>query len=236
MGPSFSSMEIYDEVAGDYAAVFDDIGLRVFEWPWIRRLVEKYRPCSLLDLGCGNGYLSKALRGMAAEIYALEPSPVMYSIAEKNLGGGVVLRLGSAEAMPFEDRSFDMVISLLSFRYMVWDRALDEIRRVLKDQGVFILVDLFAGSFNPFYLHKYFASWTAARIQYFRKKGYYKKLHVLTRSDAWRRMVQEHPKRELSEMKKEIARNFHIEGVKILSMALRGRTAGFVCRKLSITG
>jgi ubiquinone/menaquinone biosynthesis C-methylase UbiE len=230
------TMEIYDEIAEDYAAVFDDIGLRIFEWPWIRKLVEKYRPRSLLDLGCGNGYLAKALRGMAPEVYALEPSPVMYAAAKKNLDGGVDLRPGAAEAMPFEDRSFDMVISLLSFRYMVWDRALDEIRRVLKDQGVFILVDLFAGSFNPLYIHKYLASWTAARIQYVREKGYYKKLCTLTRKDTWRRMVREHPKRELSEAKKEIARNFYIESVKILSMGLRGRTAGFVCGKLPITG
>jgi ubiquinone/menaquinone biosynthesis C-methylase UbiE len=229
-------MEIYDEAAEDYAAVFDDIGLRIFEWPWIRKLVEKYRPRSLLDLGCGNGYLAKALRGRAPEIYALEPSPVMYAIAEKNLDGGVDLRQGSAEAMPFEDSSFDMVVSLLSFRYMAWDRALDEIRRVLKDTGVFILVDLFAGSFNPLCLHKYLAAWTAARIQYIGKRGYYKKLRALTENDAWRRMVREHPKRELAGAEKEIARHFHIEDAKILSMGLRGRTAGFVCRKLPITG
>jgi ubiquinone/menaquinone biosynthesis C-methylase UbiE len=229
-------MELYDETAEDYAAVFDDIALRIFEWPWIRKLVEAYRPRSLLDLGCGNGYLAKALGGSVPELYALEPSPVMCAIAEQNLGGGAARSQGAAEAMPFEDRGFDMVVSLLSFRYMVWDRALDEIRRVLKDTGIFILVDLFAGSFNPLYLHHYLVSWTAARIQYLRKSGYYKRLRALARNDAWRRMVREHPRRELSTAKKEIARYFHIEGVTMLSWGLKGRTAGFVCGKLPITG
>jgi ubiquinone/menaquinone biosynthesis C-methylase UbiE len=224
-------MEPYDPVAEEYAAVFDDIGLRIFEWPWIRRLVEKYRPRSLLDLGCGNGYLSRALAGMVPERYALEPSPVMYSIAAGALDSGVVLRRGRAEAMPFGDASFDMVVSLLSFRYMEWDRALDEIRRVLKTGGLFILVDLFAGSFNPLYVHRYLAAWAASRILYIRNREYREKLQGLTRSRQWQRMIGEHPKRELSGAKAAVARNFRVEDFRLLSAALRGVTAGFVCRK-----
>lgn len=224
-------MEIYDPVAEEYAAVFDDIRLRIFEWPWIRRMVEKYRPRSLLDLGCGNGYLSKALAGMAPERYALEPSPVMCSIAAGALDGGVALRQGRAEAMPFGDACFDMVISLLSFRYMAWDRALDEIRRVLKNGGIFILIDLFAGSFNPRYLHRYLAAWAAARLLYIRNREYHHKLRRLTRDCRWRRMIGEHPKRELSEAQAAVARNFHIEDFRLLSAGLRGVTAGFVCKK-----
>jgi ubiquinone/menaquinone biosynthesis C-methylase UbiE len=224
-------METYDAVAKDYAAVFDDIGLRVFEWPWIRKLTAEYRPRSLLDLGCGNGYLAKALGGLAPEIYALEPSPVMCSIAQKNLGDAVVLRQGSAESMPFGDGSFDMVISLLSFRYMAWDRALDEIHRVLKDDGVFLLIDLFAASFNPRYIHKYIASWAAVHAQYVRTPGYYKKLRALTRNCAWRQMVRDHPKRDLFGAKAVITPRFHITGLRFLSMGLRGSTVGLVCGK-----
>ncbi|MDR1373623.1 MAG: class I SAM-dependent methyltransferase [Treponema sp.] len=229
-------MEVYDAVARDYAAVFDDIEKRIFEWPWIRKQVVRFRPRSVLDLGCGNGYLSRALEGMVPDLYALEPSPVMCSMARKNLGGAVLLRQGAAESMPFGDHSFDMVISLLSFRYMVWDRALDEIRRVLKNDGVFILVDLFAGSFNPLYLHKYAVSWAAARIQYTGNREYYKKLRILTGSENWRAMVREHPKRNMAGAKKAVAEKFHIKGVKILSAALRGSTAGFICGNRALTG
>ncbi|MDR1239350.1 MAG: class I SAM-dependent methyltransferase [Treponema sp.] len=227
-------MESYDAVARDYAAVFDDIELRIFEWPWIRKLVARFRPRSILDLGCGNGYLSRALGGMAPEIYALEPSPVMCSIARKNLGGAVILRQGAAESMPFGDRGFDMVISLLSFRYMVWDRALDEIHRVLKNDGVFILVDLFAGSFNPRYLHKYAVSWAAAGIQYAGNREYYKKLRILTGSENWRLMLREHPKRAVEDAQKALAEKFHIQGIKLLSAALKGSMVGFICRNKAV--
>jgi ubiquinone/menaquinone biosynthesis C-methylase UbiE len=223
-------------VAEEYAAVFDSIGLRVFEWPWIRRLVKKFRPRSLLDLGCGNGYLSKALQGMAPELYALEPSSVMYSIAARALCGGVTLRQGAVEAMPFADGCFDMVVSLLSFRYMAWDRALDEIRRVLKEGGIFILVDLFDGSFNPRYFHRYLSTWTAVRLLYIRNRDYRKKLRRLTENSAWQRMIAEHPRRNIAEAKEAVAQKFHVEKFRLLSAGLRGVTAGFVCRKKTAAG
>jgi ubiquinone/menaquinone biosynthesis C-methylase UbiE len=231
-----SRMEAYDAVARDYAAVFDNIELRIFEWPWIRKMAARERPRSVLDLGCGNGYLSRALAGTAPEICALEPSPVMCAIARENLGGAVLLRQGAAESIPFGDHSFDMVISLLSFRYMVWDRALGEIRRVLKDGGVFILVDLFTASFNPLYLHRYAASWAAARIQHARNREYYRKLRALTGSENWRAMLREYPKRSAADAGKAAAGQFHIEQVKLLSAALRGGTVGFVCRNRTRTG
>jgi ubiquinone/menaquinone biosynthesis C-methylase UbiE len=225
------NMEVYDAVAQDYAAVFDDIRLRVFEWPWIRGRVEKYKPRSLLDLGCGNGYLSKALGGMEMERYALEPSPVMCSIAAKTLEGCAALVRGKAEAMPFGDGSFDMVVSLLSFRYMDWDKALEEVRRVLKDRGVFLLVDLFAGNFNPLYLHTYLVSWAAVHAQYMRNRDYHKKLRRLARNRRWRQLVRDNPRRELTGAKEALARHFHLEEFRLLSRGLRGLTAGFVCIK-----
>jgi ubiquinone/menaquinone biosynthesis C-methylase UbiE len=112
---------------------------------------------------------------------------------------------------------------------MVWDQALDEIRRVLKDDGVFILVDLFDASFTPLYAPRYAAAWTAARILYLRNGEYYKKLRALTQSSEWRRMVREHPKRSLSEAKEAITRKFRVKGFRILSAGFRGLTAGFVC-------
>jgi ubiquinone/menaquinone biosynthesis C-methylase UbiE len=224
-------MALYDQAAEEYAAVFDHISLRLFEWPWIKKQVARLRPRSLLDLGCGNGYLSKALIGTAPEICALEPSPVMCALAKKTLGDDVDLRQGQAESMPFGDNSFDMVISLLSFRYMVWDKALDEIYRVLKKDGFFILVDLFASSFTPLYFHKYIAAWAASHFQYIRNSGYCKKLRRLTQSGSWRKIVQEHPKRNLSDASVFIQNKFFIKEAKILSAGLRGKTAGFICGK-----
>lgn len=48
----------------------------------------------------------------------------------------------SGPVLPFEDHSFDVVISLMSFRYLDWDPLLAEIKRVTKPGGKFLVVDM----------------------------------------------------------------------------------------------
>jgi len=43
---------------------------------------------------------------------------------------------------PLQDHSVDVVISMLSFRYLDWDPIMKEIERVLKKDGKFIVVDM----------------------------------------------------------------------------------------------
>ncbi len=230
-------MEIYDPVAKEYAGVFEDIRLRYFEWPWLQKQIQRYKPLSFLDLGCGNGYLSKALVGTIPNLSAAEPSGPMFQLAKERLGHDVAIYQAAAENLPFDDECFDMIVSFLSFRYMQWDRALKEIRRVLKQDGVFILIDLFAGSLNPVYLPKYIKTWIATRLQYSMDQEYYRKLSQLIQNRDWQEMVKLHPKRIFSDAKKSIKEKFIIEKQKILSTGLKGRTIGLVCTKpLFISG
>ena len=133
-------MAAYDTVAPVYSGVFDDINLRCFEWPWLKNLINELRPHSLLDLGCGNGYLVKALGTMIPNLYAVEPSVPMFCAAQDLVGETAALYNASAENLPFADDFFDVIISLLSFRYMNWGKSLPEIRRVIKPEGTLIMV------------------------------------------------------------------------------------------------
>jgi ubiquinone/menaquinone biosynthesis C-methylase UbiE len=228
-------VEIYDPVAEAYSAVFNSIELRIFEWPWLKKTIGALRPASLLELGCGNGSLSLALGNLFnghLELSAVDSSEVMAGLARERLKGHAEVFKAAAEALPFPDRRFDTALSFLSFRYMQWDRALDEIFRVLKDGGIFIMVDLFASSFNPFYFHKYIECWMKTRLQYMRNKDYRKKLLALYKNTAWQEMTASHPKRSLEETEKAIQTKFTITEKKLLSLGLRGKTAALVCRKM----
>ena len=225
------SMAIYDSVAVEYARVFDDITLRHSEWPWLCTLIGEHKPHSLLDLGCGNGYLLEALLPLVPSLYGVEPCAPMIRMAQERLGQGAALLQAGAENLPFADKFFDVIVSLLSFRYMNWDKAINEIHRVLKPEGTFILIDLFAAYFNPLNFGKYFKSALERCFQCLGNREYRRKLKNLSQNQDWQKMVQEHPRRELAEAKQAIEEKFCINREKLLSTGFRGKTVGLLCTK-----
>ena len=99
----------------------------------------------VLELGAGTG-ANFAYYGVSAqELFAIEPDPYMLERAQRRAGESgrpIDLRQASAEAIPFEDASFDTVVSTLvmcSVRDPL--RALSEARRVLKPSGKLRLYD-----------------------------------------------------------------------------------------------
>jgi ubiquinone/menaquinone biosynthesis C-methylase UbiE len=224
-------MSAYDAVASQYSKVFDDISLRCFEWPWLRAQIHNIGPDSLLDLGCGNGYLLKALKPMVPRLYGIEPCAPMYSIAREQLGDDFQLFQAPAENLPFNDNSFDAIVSLLSFRYMDWDKALSEMDRVLKPEGTLIIIDLFAAAFNPLKTGNYLGAWVKTHIEYAANKNYHRKLKELSQSPDWQKMVEEFPKREFKDAKQLIKKHFYIAKEKNLCQAIRGKVVGLVCKK-----
>jgi ubiquinone/menaquinone biosynthesis C-methylase UbiE len=103
----------------------------------------------VLDVGCGTGALLVALRREAkpARLVGVDPDPDMLAQAEPKLrAAGVAAELlrGSADALPFPDGSFDVVVSSLMFHHLdaaTKRGALREWRRVLAPGGALVLVD-----------------------------------------------------------------------------------------------
>jgi SAM-dependent methyltransferase len=99
---------------------------------------------TVLNVGAGAGSYEPADR----EVVALEPSPVM--IAQRPAGAARVVQ-GRAEELPFDDGSFDAVMSVLSDHH--WtdrDRGLRELRRVARERVV--LFNANPGEFELFWL------------------------------------------------------------------------------------
>ncbi len=92
---------------------------------------------SVLDLGCGPGALTRVLveRLGAHAVSACDPSPSF--VAECSARHpGVDVRLGQAEAVPFDDASVDGTLSQLVLHFVTDPaRAAAEIRRVVRPGG-----------------------------------------------------------------------------------------------------
>jgi ubiquinone/menaquinone biosynthesis C-methylase UbiE len=93
----------------------------------------------VLELGAGTGASFPYYRDRVEHVVATDPDPHMLERARRraqDLERPIELRQASAEELPFEDGSFDTVVSLLVM-CTVEDplRALSEVRRVLKPSG-----------------------------------------------------------------------------------------------------
>ncbi len=105
---------------------------------------------SVLDVGCGTGTLAIAARkrvGKAGVVYGVDASAEMLARAEKKAtkaGAEVLFRHGLAEALPFPDAQFDVVLSTVMLHHLPRKTRLqcaNEIRRVLKPDGRVLAVD-----------------------------------------------------------------------------------------------
>jgi ubiquinone/menaquinone biosynthesis C-methylase UbiE len=105
------------------------------------------RPMTLLDVGCGTGVF-------AARIAAAMPRATIWGmdLVDSMLIGGrerwqalrdrVIPVQGDSERLPFDDAAFDVVTCANSFHhYPRQDRAVAEMRRVLKPGGRVFLID-----------------------------------------------------------------------------------------------
>lgn len=116
----------------------------------LQRLAERlasFSQASVLDMGCGAGHASFVAAQNVKQVVAYDLSAQMLDVVaqaakEKGLTN-IATRQGYAEKLPFEDGSFDVVISRYSAHH--WHDvglALREVNRVLKPGGVAIVMDV----------------------------------------------------------------------------------------------
>ena len=103
----------------------------------------------LVDVGCGSGNLiiQVAKKYPSLDLIGVDLSSEILELAKKkavenNLNDKIEFKIGSVENLPFPDKSVDFILSTLSLHHWkIPKQAFEEMFRVLKDGGVFLIFD-----------------------------------------------------------------------------------------------
>lgn len=193
----------YNRVAQLYDDVFQDIKVRRDEWNWLKRHLGDLAGKTVIDIGCGNGALMNELAPAIGKGIGLDISDAILERAKamNAASGHVEFRQLNGPQLPVDDQSVDVVISLLSFRYLDWDPLMDEIKRVLKPGGKVLIVDMITVPVKWREYPKLLQSkWRHYRQKY-ANPAFYASLQRLVSHPDWKIMLQYNPIRAEHEMK-----------------------------------
>ncbi len=112
----------------------------------VRRFRDHYRlaeDASVLDVGCGKGFMLHDFRELMPNLSMAGIDISEYAIEHAIETVKPFLRVGNAKKLPYEDNSFDLVISITTIHNLPLEeckQALGEIQRVTRKHA-FITVD-----------------------------------------------------------------------------------------------
>jgi ubiquinone/menaquinone biosynthesis C-methylase UbiE len=123
----------------------EDTANDLIEIPAMKKLIGDVRGKSVLDAGCGFGSYSIYCARQGANVTAVDISPTMIELAEKEAAGaGVKIDFRVADAAHLEDipdEAFDMAISSVAACFNM-PLFIKEMARVLKPRGAFCFSDV----------------------------------------------------------------------------------------------
>jgi len=132
---------------------------------------------SILDVGCSNGKAVSILHKLGKEATGIDVARIGIEVAKKM---GSNCKYGSIMDIPFEDKSFDAVISTDVLEHIEEsdvDTAVDEIVRVARKYiGIKVSPDLGQGKNNPK---------TRKNHPYFKSRVSIPNLHLTIRPRSW---------------------------------------------------
>jgi len=128
-GPHATRAKSFGAVAAAY-----DAGRPTFPAEALTWVLGPGRGLQVLDLGAGTGKLAAVAASLGHDVVAVDPSEEMLSICRSR--PGIDTMVGAAESIPLAHASVDAVIVGQAFHWFDHARALPEIARVLRPNGV----------------------------------------------------------------------------------------------------
>mgnify|MGYP002713052969 CR=1 FL=1 len=219
----------YDEVANLYSIVFDDIKVRQDEYKWIMEHLPNTNNVSVLDIGCGNGALLKELNSRIHKGVGVDVSKNLIENAQNKhvMFSNLSFVKIDGPSLPFEDNSFDVVISLLSFRYLDWDPIIEEIQRVLGKQGKLIIIDMVTAPIKLWEVPQFIHNKVRLYLGRIKNPLFHKNLKKLVAHKDWQRMLNYNPIRSKHEMVWFLKSRFPNSTMRTINIGLHSRVIAF---------
>lgn len=125
--------EGWQRVAGQFESAWS--GLTRLFIPALLEAVDVTAGTRLLDVACGPGYAAEAARLLGATPIGVDFSSEMIRLARQRCPE-IEFRVGDAQALDFEDNSFDAVVMNFGVLHLAYpEAAFAEARRVLRPGG-----------------------------------------------------------------------------------------------------
>lgn len=151
--------QMFDTISNEYDGLNRVISFGI-DIKWRKKVVEivnKQQPDTVLDIATGTGDLAINLsKTSASKIIGFDISPGMLEVGKKKithkqLDHKIEMVLGDSEKMPFDDNAFDAITVAFGIRnFENLEQGLSEILRVLKPNGVFVILETSVPTKTPF--------------------------------------------------------------------------------------
>jgi ubiquinone/menaquinone biosynthesis C-methylase UbiE len=133
----------FNQLAKVYENSVDTTSLHNSEYErpsMVKLLPENLYGKEVLDAGCAAGWYTFQLVSKGANVVAADISPEMVNSTKRRIGEkAMVLCLDLENELPFDNNSFDFIISSLTLHYLKdWDFTFKELQRILKPKGVLL--------------------------------------------------------------------------------------------------
>jgi demethylmenaquinone methyltransferase/2-methoxy-6-polyprenyl-1,4-benzoquinol methylase len=142
--------QMFDNISGNYDLLNRILSMGI-DVSWRKKVVKSVqnaKPKTILDIATGTGDLAIAMaKATDAKITGFDLSAGMLEVgrkkvAEQKLENQIEMIQGDAENMPFADQSFDVITVAFGVRnFENLTKGLDEIYRILKPGGKFIILE-----------------------------------------------------------------------------------------------
>ena len=142
--------QMFDTISGNYDGLNRVISFGI-DVKWRKKvlaMVSAKNPMQILDIATGTGDLAILMAATKAEkIIGLDISKGMLEVGRKkvlakHLENRIELIEGDSENMPFPDNSFDAITVAFGVRnFETLEKGLAEILRVLKPNGIFVILE-----------------------------------------------------------------------------------------------
>jgi demethylmenaquinone methyltransferase / 2-methoxy-6-polyprenyl-1,4-benzoquinol methylase len=150
LGKKEQIAQMFDTISGNYDNLNRVISFGI-DKSWrkkVLKIVSDKNPKTILDIATGTGDLAILMTKTSADkIIGLDISQGMLDVGKqkitaKNLSNKIEMVLGDSEKMPYSDNYFDAITVAFGIRnFENLDKGLIEIHRVLKPNGVFVILE-----------------------------------------------------------------------------------------------